>query len=198
MNRLSGSTRRTCIQCITVVPRSLCRNLIEPIPTAISSRALASLNSPMRIRRKDDDCFEGCFLKAFRGAVARATIPWYLLDYGQHAPSSVDRGTLDPAWLGHASRGNLPGGASAPALDRTAAGRAMGSNSPISPGVRRAGYYRLDDWPLESSRWRSGRRGFCGDARCLEFRPRAIHERPMAAPIDSGFVRRRPLSGIVG
>src|SRR5580658_4184235 len=101
MNRLSGSTRSTCIQCITVLPRSLCRNLIEPTPTAINSSALKSLKSPMRIRMRDEDCF-----------AARATIPWYLLDYDQHAPSPVDHGALDPAGLGHAVRGYVFSGTS--------------------------------------------------------------------------------------
>src|SRR5580658_9190034 len=138
MNRLSGSTRSTCIQCITVLPRSLCRNLIEPIPIAISSRALNSLNNPMRIRTRDEDCF-----------AARATIPWYLLDYDQHAPSPVDRGALDPAGLGHAARGHLLSGASADCLDRTTARRELASNCAIGARVRRASCNRLDDWALE-------------------------------------------------
>src|SRR5271170_5164587 len=120
MNRLSGSTRNTCIQCITVLPRSLCRYRIEPIPIAISSKALNSLNNPMRIRMRDEDCF-----------AARATIPWYLLDYDQHAPSPVDHGALDAAWLGHAPRGHLLSGTPAASLDCAIAGRKVVSNCPV-------------------------------------------------------------------
>src|SRR5580658_7646133 len=140
MNRLSGSTRSTCIQCITVLPRSLCRNLIEPIPIAISSRALNSLNNPMRIRMRDEDCF-----------AARATIPWYLLDYDQHAPSPADLGALNPAWLGHTTRGHLLSGTPAACLDCAIARRKLVSDRPVGVRVRRAGGNRLDDRPLESS-----------------------------------------------
>lgn len=85
MYRLSGSTRSTAVQCITVLPRSLCRNLIAPIPTAINRRALNSLNMPMRTRTNDDDdddledSLDRCPSADLRQAVCRATIPWYLL-----------------------------------------------------------------------------------------------------------------------
>jgi len=51
------------------------------MPTAISRRALSSLNSPMRIRTNDDDpeeCFDRGLLADSRKTVWRATILWYL------------------------------------------------------------------------------------------------------------------------
>ncbi len=51
---------------------------MAPIPTAISSRALNSLNRPIRNRTNEKGSFDDCFFDALRGAVARATIPWYL------------------------------------------------------------------------------------------------------------------------
>src|SRR5580700_1852804 len=102
MNRLPGSTRSTRTQCITVPARSLCRNLSAPTPTAISSSALNSLNSPMRMRMKEEEFF-----------AARATISWYLLDYDQHAPSLIDLGAVHPVWMGHTAGGHQFGGTSA-------------------------------------------------------------------------------------
>src|ERR1700677_952839 len=78
MYRLSGSTRSTCTQCIAVLARSLCSNLMAPIPATISSRALNSLKTPIRNRTNEKGSFDDCFLDAFRGKVARATLPWYL------------------------------------------------------------------------------------------------------------------------
>jgi hypothetical protein len=109
----------------------------------------------------DEDSFEECleagflleavFLDVFLVSVARAIVPWYLLDYDQHAPSPADHSVLDPAWLGHAIRGHLLSGASAASLGRIATGRSMASDRPVGAGLLRTGGNRLDDRALESS-----------------------------------------------
>src|ERR1017187_6987394 len=108
MKRLSGSICSRRVQCVTLAARSLCRTLMAPMPTMISKSALTSLNSPIRIRTNDDSlgaCLEAAFLDVLRGAAARATISWYLLNYSQHAPSPLDHGAVDCPRLGHAVRG---------------------------------------------------------------------------------------------